>query len=82
MGGRERSLEHRPAEPRRTGWHRRVGTFPRAGFGLYPGGGVLDGGRDAPLDERGLKIWHLALAATLALGCLILLLSVLTYVQH
>ena len=29
---------------------------------------VLDGGRDAPLDRRGLEVWHLVLGAVIVLG--------------
>jgi hypothetical protein len=32
---------------------------------------VLDGGHDAPLDERGLKIWHAVLGLTVLLGIVV-----------
>jgi hypothetical protein len=35
-------------------------------------GYVLDGGRDAPLDERGLKVWHLILGAVAVIGVVVL----------
>ena len=39
---------------------------------------VLDGGRDAPLDERGVKVWHAALALTALLGIVVIVVARLT----
>ncbi len=39
---------------------------------------VLDGGRDAPLDERGVKIWHAVLALTVLLGIVLIVAARLT----
>jgi hypothetical protein len=80
--GRQRVEKSAGGARSASGWKRRVGAFPTPGFRLYPGDRVLDGGRDAPLDERGRRIWHLTLAVVLVLGALVLLLSVLSYLHH
>ena len=56
----------------RKGWRREIGT--RSVSGLY-GGNFLDGGRDAPLDRRGLEVWHLILAAVVVLGAVVIVLA-------
>jgi hypothetical protein len=50
-------------------------SFP--GWRLF-GRATLDGGRDAPLDHRGLEVWHLALAGVALFGVVLLTLSFLS----
>jgi hypothetical protein len=74
-----RPSKRREGEPRQGVWHRRVGVFPRSRSTIWPfNTQVLDGGRDAPLDERGLKIWHLTLAVTMVLGLALLVAAFLS----
>ena len=52
-------------------WHRRVSTRRLK----LPSGitvNVLDGGSDAPLDERGLRVWHAMLGLTVLLGIVLI----------
>ena len=57
------------------GWHRRVSTrryrLPAGAWTINE----LDGGRDAPLDEHGLRVWHVILAAVVVLGVALVLVA-------
>jgi hypothetical protein len=56
---------------RRVGWRRRVAvrtvptTFWAAGWATRR---QLDGGQDAPLDARGLRIWHVIVGVVVVAG--------------
>jgi hypothetical protein len=47
---------------------------PAAGIFSRP---TLDGGSDAPLDDQGVRIWHLILVGVIAMGVLLVVLAVL-----
>jgi hypothetical protein len=36
---------------------------------------TLDGGRDAPLDEHGLRVWHLIIAGVVAAGIVLVVIA-------
>ena len=60
------------------GWHRHVAVRkwrPTAGIFSRP---TLDGGMDAPLDDRGVRIWHLILITVIAVGVLLVVLAART----
>jgi hypothetical protein len=70
-------LKHREGEPRKTVWHRQVRVV-RMSTNTWPGCRVLISGPDAPLDERGAKIWHLTVGVVLVLGAVVVVLSFLS----